>query len=163
MPDTAPSADAIQALQNRARQGILIAAELNKPANLRFWQGFHNALRALSNGFGQKLAESDQSMGGHKPAGCFQAAWAALPDNIERLSLIEVQQLLRTHGVKVPANAVAEPQVNAIDQLPGRTVTVVEADHELAVAAVDLHDGASLHAAAPVVADAAIVAQGGAA
>ena len=139
------AAAAIEALLNRAKHVLLIGAWLGKPENVTFAKGSINSLEALQRGVGDKAAAKDASMGGYLPSADLQAAWAALPVDIEKLSFTEVQEFLRLHGLQVPFDPVADGDLDAVEQLEDAPIAVVHLDDEHGPARAELNDGASGH------------------
>lgn len=148
----------IEALEHRARIGLLSAAHIGCPERFAFWKGQASALGMLARGVGVKAAAIDEALSGYEAPGCYQAAWAALPERAERLSLAEVQQILVAHRVEISTDAVADGEIDPIEQFEDRVVSAVHPDDEHAAAGVDCNDGSS-HQNSPGVVDAATVAQ----
>ena len=154
----------VEALCNRAKQLVLTSAYLCNAENLRFAQGSLNALKAvLAPTYSHMLARRDALLGGYQAPAGFEAAWAALPVDAERLTLVQVQEFLRSHGLQVPADAVTDPEFNAVTKLHSGKGAVVNGHDEHDAAWTDLDDGSRLHAQSPLDVVAPIVAQGGAA
>ena len=152
--------EAAQALLNRAITGLLFSASINAPDRAQFWRGSINALRGvLDTERANFMARKDASCAYQPPAG-LEAAWAALPDNIERLSFAEVQQFLAAQGVQITTHTIANSQVDAVLQFKDREVATVNLNDEHAAHAVDVSDG-SKHAEPSDVL--VIVTEGGAA
>lgn len=143
---TAPE---IEALLNRAKHVLLIGAWLGKPENVAFAKGSINSLEALQRGVGDKAAAKDASMGSYQPAADLQAAWAALPVDIEKMSFAQVQEFLRAHGLQVPFDPVTDSNLDAVEQLEDAPVTVVNLDDKHGPARAELNDGASGHGDTP--------------
>jgi len=146
------------ALSNSAKNGILAGALLGKPGNVAFFQGFLNALHCIERDGATKAAAAQASRGGYMPSAAFDACWSKLPENIERMTLTEVQQFLRANGVELAFDPVADQKLNAIEQFENKGIPVVDAHDEHAEPRVDVHDSSSLHAA-PLF-ETGIVAQG---
>lgn len=148
--------ESVQALLNRAITGLLYAASINAPLRVEYWRGNIKGLRDLLTGDGAECAaRKDALSGAYQPPACFEAAWAALPENVEDLSLAQMQQFLAAHRIEVATDPVAHRHLEAVQQLKGSEVPALDLDDEHAPAGVDVGDDAS-HGAA-------IVAEGGAA
>lgn len=143
---------AISAMRHRAAQLVLTMAWLGRRDQMHFGQGSLKALDELLNHFetAQFTAQRDASMGGYQPLGGFEAAWAALPEGLEYLTMAQVQQFLQSHAVEFPPDNVAHSQLNAGLQLKDGKVTAVDTHDEHGTAQADLNDVTG-HVAAPVV------------
>ena len=135
----------VAALLNRAHSGMLMAALADRPVGFVGWRSYAKALADLESFHGQQLAAKDARSGGYQPTSCLQAAWASLPEGIERMPLAEVQQFLTSQGVEIPAETVPALKVNAVEQLDDNEVAAVNLNHEHAPAMVDVNDGTSGH------------------
>jgi hypothetical protein len=140
----------VQALSDRAKTGMLIAAEQGRSEGFHFWRGNLAALQSMTTGYGVGFAKSDRLLGGYQAPTDLKAAWAALPERAEKLTMAEVQQILAAQGVQVAAQPVANGDVNAGQQLENSAVATVNLHDEHAPAVVDfdnsscVHDGARL-------------------
>lgn len=149
---------AVEAFCNRAKQLVLTSAYLGSAENLLFAQGCLNALKSvLSPTSSHMLARRDASLGGYQALAGFEAAWAALPIDAERLSMVQVQEFLRSHGVQVATDSVTDTQFNAVAKLQDAVGAVVKLDDKHAVAAIDVQDGCVLHMAPSGVVESVIV------
>jgi hypothetical protein len=155
---------AIEAMCNRSKQLVLTCAAMGQPDALRFAQGSLNALRSLLDlqdvGF---AAHRDDSRGGYQPLAGYEAAWAALPVGVERFTLAQVQEFLRTHGVEIATDAVANGKVDGVEQLKDCKAAVINVHDEHDAVRAEGRDGAGEHEAPLVVRGVDIVAEGGAA
>lgn len=152
--------DAITALRNRAKTGLLFAATVNCHITFDRWYGYLAALRDLESGVGPKLAAKDAccESGTYEPPGIFKAAWPALPEDIEALTLANVRELLAAQGMEIAGDDIADSQINAVQQLKDGEVSATELNDEHASALIDGNNGSCLHAAS---CDQAIVSQEG--
>jgi len=143
---------AISAMRNRAAQLVLTKAWLGKADQMHFAQGSLKALDDLLNHFEtcEFAAQRDALMGGYQPLGGFEAAWAALPEGLEYLTMAQVQQFLQSYAVEFPLDNVAHSQLNAALRLKDGKVPAVDLHDEHGAARADLNDLAS-HAAALIV------------
>lgn len=149
---------AVEAFCNRAKQLVLTSAYLGNAENLLFAQGCLNALKSvLSPTSSHMLARRDASLGGYQALAGFEGAWAALPVDAERLSLGQVQEFLRSHGVQVATDSVTDTQFNAVAKLHCGKCTVVNGNNEHGAARTELDDGAGLHGAPSGVVESDIV------
>lgn len=155
---------AIAALRNRATTGLLSAAAANNQDGFNWFAGHLAALRMLDNGAGLKLASKDArgESGAYEPPGMFKAAWAALPVDIECLSLPEVRELIVAHGVEISTHPVADGQVDAVHQLKDCEAPAAGLDDKEAAALVDGNDGSGAAAHTPSFDRAIVGREGGA-
>ena len=138
----------LAALRKRAIVCLLHNAEHNDTAAFMFWSGYAMALRNLERGKGQAMAEKDaRSPSGYEPPAHLQAAWAALPEDAEQLTIDQVQQFLTAQGVQLTRDPIAHGHFVGGQQLKGSEVAAVDLNDEHAPAGVDGNDGSSLHAA----------------
>lgn len=154
------------ALHNRAIQQLLIGAWLGKAENVAFAKGSISVLRSLERGAGAKAAAKDASLGGYQPAACIQAAWARLPVDLERLTMAQVKDFLRTQGVEFPTDDVTQLQINGVQQLEDDKVSALDVNDEHPPAWAELNDGSGHGVSHVVGADVqrtSIVTTGGAA
>lgn len=151
------SSAGLEALRNRAKHGLLIGALLDRPSSFAHFRGELKALSALERGLGDKAAAKDSAAGGYLPLADLQTAWATLPVDIERLTLVDVQQLLRAKGVQIAGNPASDSKLDAVEQLEDSVGAAVDLHDEHPAPRVDLNDGASQHGA-PL--EKSIVAQG---
>lgn len=136
----------VTALLNRSKSLLLTQAWLNKPDGVARAQGAINALQALQGNAAQMAANKDAaSEGGYSVCAIFQAAWPALPIDIEYLSMAQVQDFLALHGVKLAADTVANTNIDGVGQLQDHIVTAVDVDDKHDVARADVGDGAGCH------------------
>lgn len=152
--------DAITALRNRAKTALLSAATINRHFIFERSMGYLKALSDLESGVGQKLAAKDASSesGTYEPLSMFKAAWPALPEDIEALTLANVRELLAAQGMEIAGDDIADSQINAVQQLKDGEVSATELNDEHASALIDGNNGSCLHAAS---CDQAIVSQEG--
>lgn len=152
---------AAQALLDRATVLLLTAALQNHEPRAQYARGSINTLRSLLTCDGAEFAaRKDAASGAYQPPACLEAAWAALPIDVERLSLVEVQQFLAAQGVEIATKAVTHSQIDSVQQLENGEVATVNLNDEHAAHAVDVSDG-SKHAEPSDVL--VIVTEGGAA
>lgn len=136
----------VTALLNRSKSLLLTQAWLNKPLGVAFAQGSINAYKAMQGSCGAFCARRDAaSEGGYSVCAIFQAAWPALPIDIEYLSMADVQDFLASHGVKLAADTVANTNIDGVDQLQDHIVAAVDVDDKHDVARADVCDGAGCH------------------
>lgn len=138
--------NAVVAMYNRARQLVLTCGALGNAEGLIFAQGSLNTLRSILETSGATFAaRRDASMGGYQPLAGFEAAWAALPIDVERFTLTQVQEFLGLHGVEISADAVTDSKLDAVEQFKDGAVSVVNGHDEHDAARADLGDGAGEH------------------
>lgn len=148
---------------NLAQNGMFINASIGGERAFMFHQGSYKALQSLLRGFGKRAAEFHALKGGYAAKAVFKGAWSPLPEGFENFTLSQVQQFLASHDIKLPPEPVTDLQVNGIDQLDDDVFIAVNGHDKHDAARADVCDGAGLHAAPLVDADAAIVTTGGAA
>jgi hypothetical protein len=141
----------------------LTQAQLNRPEGVRFAQGAINAYRSILRDAGQLLARRDAKLpSGYLPFTDFQAAWASLPDNIEHMTVAEVQDFLHTHGVEIATDTVTNGNINGVVKLKDDVVTAIDQHDEHDAAPADVGNGAGCHAESVGV-ESQILAEGNAA
>lgn len=147
----------VEALQIRTKHAVLTSAWLGKADNLKFFQGALNAYQGLLGLTSLDwLARQDAVSGGYQPSSLFVAAWASLPENLDQMTIGEVQNFLHAHGVQLSDDAVANSNVGTINQVKNSELAaVIHSDNEALGLGVDQNDFSSAHAP--------IVQQGGAA
>lgn len=150
---------ALKGLQDRAKTGIVFSATQGQWLRFERWKMLHkgiaDAILILTNA---KLAS--RLTNPYLPPSHLQAAWAALPDNIDDLTLRDVVNLCRTQGVGVADNRVTEAYLEFIEKLVHDEAVsgLTDIDDEQPVAGVDGRDGScDLHASLP---DAVFVVEG---
>jgi len=89
----------MQALNDRAKTGLLTAAINGSKTHAAFWEGTAHACRMLSDGGAARMAEKDARSSGYEPPPHFKAAWADLPDAAENITIEQAQRILATHGL----------------------------------------------------------------
>lgn len=152
----------VAAMHNRAKQLVLTQAWLGKPDGLKFAQGLLNGTGSLLDAKGAEFcAARDESFGGYQPLAGFETAWACLPVGVERFTLAQVQEFLRSHGVEIPADAISDSQINVVIQFKDNVLPVIDGDDGHDAALTNFNNSASLHLASN--GDADIVQEGGAA
>jgi hypothetical protein len=107
-----------------------------------YWRGFAQCAAALLNGTAQVMASHDQATESERTG---QAAFAALPDDLERLTLADMKRHMWSQGIYCAADLVPSGNVDAIEQLQNAVGAAVKQDDKHAIAAVDVQDGGSLH------------------
>lgn len=152
MQATNPS-PAVTALLNRSKSLLLTQAWLNKPEGVARAQGAINTLKALQGNAAQMAANKDAaSEGGYQVCAVFQAAWPALPVDIEYLSMAQVQDFLALHGIKLAADTVANTNIDGVNQLQDHIVAAVDVYDKHDVAPADVGDGTGCHSRSLVMA-----------
>jgi len=159
----------IQALLNRALTGLLLQA-VNQSLNpnggkfvFATWQASAKTLVELLDGTATALAAKDSLLGGYQSHGVLQAAVSRLPVGFERLTLVQMREVLGLQHVPADnADAVASENFGTIKQLINGVVPIVKTNDEHAISAIDANNGANLHSHASL-GQAAIVQEGGAA
>lgn len=138
----------LEALRQRAVAGMLHCAQTQQHGWFVFWQGYTKALSDALAGAGQAMAAKD-APSGYEPPAHLKAAWAALPECVEALTIAEVQQLLAAQGIEVATESVTDLNVLRGQELKDAEVTAVHLDDEHAAAVVDGDDGTGLHGGLP--------------
>ena len=155
--------EAVQALLNRAKAGLLATAFLQCGPKHQFewWQGYAKALHDMTSDAGQKLADKDLRLGGYQLPSVLQIAADVLNEDVYRLSRAEIEDRITQAGIKVPIDSLALSDFAGPEQLKNGTVTTIDLNDEHRAARVNLNDGSCLHSSPQ--GNAVIVAQGGAA
>jgi hypothetical protein len=154
----------VEALLQRGRtrmvQAYVNEGGLIDPQKMHtYWRGFAQCAAALLNGAAQVMASNDQAT---EPERVVQAAFAALPDDLERLTLADMKRHMWAKGVDFGSELITDRKVDAVEQLKHGVGVAVEFNNEHAVAAIDVQDGCLVHMDSHGVVS-TIVAQGGAA
>jgi len=153
--------DAAQALLDRATVLLLTAALQNNESRAQFARGSINTLRSLLTCDGTEFAaRKDAASGAYQPPACLEAAWAALPIDIERLSLAEVQQFLTAQGVEIAPHLIADRNLKTVQQPKNDEIAALDLHNEHAATRVDVGNGSEHGKPSDVK---AMVAEGGAA
>ncbi len=138
-----------QALINRAKTALLVAAQAGDTLRFKWWQGYAKGLLDASSTHNSALEIKDQSLGGYKPAAYLQAAWACLPENVQHLSFGDVQQLLNANGIECTRDSIADLDIDAAKQLKNSVVTTVDLNDEVTQQVIHKTDNTSLHTHTP--------------
>lgn len=131
----------VSALKHRGQLGLLIAAQIGSQQRLAFWKGYISAARDLTNGVGKAAATKDEALSGYEAPGDYKAAWAALPDGAERLTMAEVVQILAANGIEPTPHPVANGDIDAVEDLEDSVVSAVDLNDEHPIAGIDCDDG----------------------
>ena len=153
----------IQALLNPAKRMLFLNAIAGNERPVVWAQAAIKTLNSLKDGVGTRAAKHHQSIGGYFVPAEHEAVWAKLPVGVENFTLRQVQEFLRAHGIQIATDAVANHQVNAVEQLKDHMVAAIDSHNEHDTARADVSDGACDHGESPVVAGVDIVDEGGAA
>lgn len=138
----------LEALRQRAVAGMLHCAQTQQHGWFLFWQGYTKALSDALAGAGQAVAAKD-APSGYEPPAHLKAAWAALPECVEALTIADVQQLLAAQGIEVATESVTDLNVLRRQELKNTEVAAVHLDDEHAAAVVNGDDGTGLHGDPP--------------
>lgn len=142
---------AISALQRRARIGLLFTANTGgTELQYALWRGYAKALLDVQNGAGARLATKDLPVASQEQPTGFDAAWAGLPANAERLPLADMKQCLLARGIQWPGNSVADLQLNGVEQLEHGAGTTDQPHHKHAADGLVGNDAASFHQGASI-------------
>lgn len=125
----------VQAYANEA--GLINPQEMHA-----YWRGFAQCAAALLNGSAQVMASHDQASDAQS---IVQAAFARLPDDLERLTLADMKRHMWAQGIDSAANLVAGGKVDAVKQLQNAVGAAVKQDDKHAIEVVDVQDGGILH------------------
>ncbi len=134
-----------QSLVDRAKTMLLVAAQTDNPIRFMLSKGYMKGLLDASSNHNSELEDKDKSQGGYKPATYLQAAWAALPNDMENITLRDVQQLLSTNGVECARDSAAQSDIDAALHLKSSVVTPVDLNNETTVQVINKTNNTSLH------------------
>lgn len=102
----------VQAALDREFACMLMHAAFNQPDLFNQFRHGASALIAVRDGRWAWSAKRP-----YNPPPMLEAAWPALPIGMENMAMTEVQQWLRSQGVQVTPNDVANLQLDAVQQL----------------------------------------------
>lgn len=151
----------LQRGRTRMVEALINEGALTDPQQMHtYWRGFAQCAKALLDGSGAVMASHDEASDAQ---GAVQAAFARLPNDVERLTLPDMKRLMWAQGVDFASDLITDRNVDAAVKLQDAVGTPIKQDDEHSVASVDVRDGGCVHGAPVVVVGMDIVAQGGAA
>ena len=132
----------IAALQDRAKMGMLLSADLGEPSRFEFWKARHNALTEVLEL--HLLPPAARFLAPYQPPGHSQAAWSAMPEDIKALTFAQAAELCRAERIGITGHRLPQAEVTMVEQLvDGMAVANrTEVHDEQARLGVHLDDGA---------------------
>lgn len=148
---TTTLAQQIEALEHRAKTGLVFAALTGNDRTFAFCQAQLHVTTLLKDGTAQRLAEKDAALGGYQANAVLNTAAGCLTDDSYRIPRAEVAQILANAGIQQAFDSVAHANVVTAADLENSAVATVNLNHEHAAHSVVGDDGPHLvHAGPPI-------------
>lgn len=159
---SAATIQALKGLQGRAKTGLVFSATQGYWLRFERWKALHKGITDAIELLSDPILASGLT-DPYQPPSHLQAAWAALPVNIDELTIGNVVDLCRAQGVGIPDNRVTQAYLAAVEKLVHDEAIsgLTDVNDEHPADRIDCSDGAcGLHASLPLVSQAPIVPKG---